>query len=104
MSWLVIKTTKARWEAELMQQILAAYNTILDERMRGFWIRKPFLNLDSGNRSVASFFQIGITFQVESSISAAVFTAVKEAKLLMLVRTQDRWTSLLLLSSPEEEL
>jgi hypothetical protein len=24
-SWITLKTTKARWEAELMQQMLAAY-------------------------------------------------------------------------------
>ena len=26
MSWITLKTTKARWEADLMQQILSAYN------------------------------------------------------------------------------
>lgn len=26
MSWITLKTTKARWEAELMQQILTAYD------------------------------------------------------------------------------
>ena len=26
MSWITLKTTKGRWEAELMQQILTAYN------------------------------------------------------------------------------
>lgn len=26
MSWITIRTTQARWEAELMQQILAAHN------------------------------------------------------------------------------
>ena len=26
MSWITLKTTKARWEAELMQQILRAYD------------------------------------------------------------------------------
>ncbi len=26
MSWITLKTTKARWEAELMQQILNAYD------------------------------------------------------------------------------
>ncbi len=26
MSWITIKTTQARWEAELMQQLLSAYN------------------------------------------------------------------------------
>ena len=26
MSWITLKTTKARWEAELMQQILAAHD------------------------------------------------------------------------------
>jgi hypothetical protein len=25
-SWITLKTTKARWEADLMQQILNAYN------------------------------------------------------------------------------
>lgn len=26
MSWITLRTTKARWEAELMQQMLAAYD------------------------------------------------------------------------------
>ena len=26
MSWITLKTTKARWEAELMQQLLAAHD------------------------------------------------------------------------------
>ena len=26
MSWITIRTTQARWEAELMQQLLSAYN------------------------------------------------------------------------------
>lgn len=26
MSWITVRMTKARWEAELMQQILAAYD------------------------------------------------------------------------------
>ncbi|MGK7943559.1 MAG: hypothetical protein AB4058_03740 [Microcystaceae cyanobacterium] len=26
MSWITLKTTKARWEAELMQQLLTAYD------------------------------------------------------------------------------
>ncbi len=26
MSWITLKTTTARWEAELMQQLLSAYN------------------------------------------------------------------------------
>ena len=26
MSWITLKTTKARWEAELMQQILASHS------------------------------------------------------------------------------
>jgi hypothetical protein len=69
MSWLVIKTTKARWEAELMQQILAAYNI-------------PSRVIDIG---------------------AGVYCG-QGSQAALEVRSQDRWTSLLLLSSPEEEL
>jgi hypothetical protein len=69
MSWLVIKTTKARWEAELMQQILAAYDI-------------PSRVIDIG---------------------AGVYCG-QGSQAALQVRTQDQWTSLLLLSSPEEEL
>ncbi|NJK47989.1 hypothetical protein HC931_07240 [Candidatus Gracilibacteria bacterium] len=69
MSWLVIKTTKARWEAELMQQILAAYN-----------IPSRVVDIGSG------------VYCGQGSQAA------------LQVRLQDQWTSLLLLSSPEEEL
>jgi hypothetical protein len=66
--WITLKTTKARWEAELMQQILASHNI-------------PSRVIDIG---------IGIYFG-QGSQSA------------LQVRTEDRWTALLLLSSPEED-
>jgi hypothetical protein len=67
-SWITLKTTKARWEAELMQQVLAAHDI-------------PSRILD-----------IGIAYYLGAGSPAA-----------LQVRSQDRWTALLLLSSPEEE-
>lgn len=67
MSWIALKTTKARWEAELMQQILAAHNI-------------PSRVLD-----------IGIGFYCGQGSQA-----------VLQVRSQDRWTALLLLSPPED--
>jgi hypothetical protein len=67
MSWITIKTTSARWEAELMQQILAAYEI-------------PSRVLD-----------IGLGIYCGQGSQAA-----------LQVRIQDRWTALLLLSSPED--
>jgi hypothetical protein len=67
-SWITLKTTNVRWQAELMQQILAAHDI-------------PSRILDAG---IASYFGAG---------SPAVLQ----------VRSEDQWTALLLLSSPEEE-
>jgi hypothetical protein len=67
-SWITLKTTNARWEAELMQQVLAAHDI-------------PSRVLDRG---IASYFGA-------NSPSA------------LQVRSEDQWTALLLLSSPEEE-
>jgi hypothetical protein len=67
-SWITLKTTNARWQAELMQQILAAHDI-------------PSRILDAG---ISSYFGAG---------SPAVLQ----------VRSEDQWTALLLLSSPEEE-
>ncbi len=66
-SWITIRTTNARWEAEFMQQILDAYDIpsrVLDIGLGGYW----------GQGSPAA----------------------------LQVRSQDQWTALLLLSSPEE--
>lgn len=68
MSWITIKTANARWEAELMQQLLSAHEI-------------PSRVIDTG---IASYFGAG---------SPAVLQ----------VRSEDRWTALLLLSSPEEQ-
>ncbi|AFY79086.1 MAG: hypothetical protein IGR93_22400 [Hydrococcus sp. C42_A2020_068] len=68
MSWIVVRTTQARWEAELMQQILAAY--------------------DIPSRVV----DIGTGVYCGQGSQAA-----------LQVRSQDQWTALLLLSSPEDE-
>ncbi|HEY9636871.1 MAG TPA: hypothetical protein V6D14_25955 [Coleofasciculaceae cyanobacterium] len=68
MSWITLKTTNARWEAELMQQVLAAHDI-------------PSRILDTG---IASYFGAGSPSALQ-------------------VRSQDQWTALLLLSSPEEE-
>ncbi|MBW4650141.1 MAG: DUF2007 domain-containing protein [Kastovskya adunca ATA6-11-RM4] len=68
MSWITIKTTNVRWEAELMQQLLAAHQI-------------PARVLDIG---IASYFGAGSPAALQ-------------------VLSQDQWTALLLLSSPEEE-
>lgn len=67
MSWITLKTTKARWEAELMQQILASHTI-------------PSRVIDIG---------MGIYFGQGSQCA-------------LQVRSQDRWTALLLLSPPED--
>ncbi|MEB3226592.1 MAG: hypothetical protein VKJ86_12395 [Synechococcus sp.] len=67
MTWTTIKTTKARWEAEMMGQILEAHsipNRVLD---------------------------IGLGIYLGQGSQAA-----------LQVRSQDQWTALLLLSSPED--
>jgi hypothetical protein len=66
-SWTTIKITKARWEAELMQQILEAYE-----------IPSRVLNIGAG-----IYFAPG-------------------SQAVLQVRSEDRWTALLLLSSPED--
>lgn len=67
MSWITLKTTNARWEAELMQQVLAAHDI-------------PSRILDTG---ITSYFGAGSPAALQ-------------------VRSEDQWTALLLLSSPEE--
>jgi Na+-translocating ferredoxin:NAD+ oxidoreductase RnfC subunit len=67
-SWITLKTTNVRWEAELMQQVLAAHDI-------------PSRILDAG---IASYFGAGSPAALQ-------------------VRSEDQWTALLLLSSPEEE-
>ena len=67
-SWITLKTTSARWEAELMQQLLAGYE-----------IPSRVVNLGIG-----SYFGQGSPAALQ-------------------VRSQDQWTALLLLSTPEEE-
>jgi hypothetical protein len=67
-SWITLKTTNARWAAELMQQVLAAHDI-------------PSRIVDTG---IASYFGAGSPAALQ-------------------VRLEDRWTALLLLSSPEEE-
>ena len=64
---MTLKTTKARWEAELMQQIVDAYD-----------IPCRVLNIGAG------------IYCGDGSQAA------------LQVRSQDRWTALLLLSSPED--
>jgi hypothetical protein len=66
-SYITLRTTKARWEAELMQQMLAAHDI-------------PSRVVDIG---------VGIYFGQGSQAA-------------LQVQSQDRWTALLLLSSPEE--
>jgi hypothetical protein len=66
-SWITLKTTQARWEAELMQQMLAAHEI-------------PSRVVDIG---------VGIYCGQGSQAS-------------LQVRSQDRWTALLLLSPPED--
>ncbi|NEP48689.1 MAG: hypothetical protein F6K65_07565 [Moorea sp. SIO3C2] len=68
MSWITIRTTNLRWEAELMQQVLAAHDI-------------PSRIID-----------IGIMSYLGAGSPAA-----------LQVRSPDKWTALLLLSSPEEE-
>ncbi|MCL1464114.1 hypothetical protein [Argonema galeatum] len=68
MSWISLKTTSTRWEAELMQQILAAHQI-------------PTRIIDLG---IASYMGTGSPAALQ-------------------VRSQDRWTALLLLSPLEEE-
>ena len=68
MSWIALRTT-ARWEAELMQQLLAAY--------------------DIPSRVV--------------EMGASIYCG-QGSQVTLQVRPQDRWTALLLLSSPEDSL
>ncbi|MGK7875057.1 MAG: hypothetical protein AB4426_17695 [Xenococcaceae cyanobacterium] len=67
MSWITLRTTKARWEAELMQQMLEAHEI-------------PSRVVD-----------IGIGFYFGQGSQAA-----------LQVRSEDQWTALLLLSTPED--
>jgi hypothetical protein len=67
-SWITLRTTKARWEADLMQQMLAAY--------------------DIPSRVI----EIGGGIYFGQGTQAA-----------LQVRSQDRWTALLLLSPPEDD-
>lgn len=66
--WVTIRTTQARWEAELMQQILGSYEI-------------PARVLDIG---------LGVY-------------CGQGSQAVLQVRSEDRWTALLLLSPPEEE-
>ncbi|MGK7942458.1 MAG: hypothetical protein AB4062_20325 [Crocosphaera sp.] len=66
-SWITIRTTKARWEAEFMQQLLASYDV-------------PSRVID-----------IGLGIYCGQGSQAA-----------LQVCSQDQWTALLLLSTPEE--
>lgn len=68
MSWITIKTTNARWEAELMQQLLASHDI-------------PSRILDRG---MVAYFGAG-------------------SPAMLQVRSEDNWTALLLLSTPEEQ-
>ncbi len=68
MSWITLRTTKARWEAELMQQMLSAYNI-------------PSRVID-----------IGVGIYCGQGSQAA-----------LQVLSQDQWTALLLLSTPEDD-
>lgn len=67
-SWIALRTTSFRWEAELMQQLLAAHDI------------------------PARVVDLGLGSYLGQGSPAA-----------LLVRRQDQWTALLLLSSPEEE-
>jgi len=67
-SWITLRTTKARWEAELMQQMLSAYNI-------------PSRVID-----------IGVGIYCGQGSQAA-----------LQVLSQDQWTALLLLSTPEDD-
>lgn len=66
-NWITLKTTKARWEADLMQQILSAHD-----------IPCRVLNIGAG------------VYCGQGSQAA------------LQVKTEDRWTALLLLSPPED--
>lgn len=68
MSWVTVKTATARWEAELMEQILLAHD--ISARILDLGVRSYF-----GSGSPAA----------------------------LQVRSEDQWTALLLLSSPDEE-
>ena len=68
MSWITIRTTKSRWEAELMQQMLAAYDI-------------PSRVID-----------IGVGFYFGQNSQAA-----------LQVRSEEKWTALLLLSPLEDD-
>lgn len=68
MSWITLKTTSARWEAELMQQLLASHPI-------------PARILDLG---ITSYLGVGSPAALQ-------------------VRSEDKWTALLLLSPIEEE-
>jgi Na+-translocating ferredoxin:NAD+ oxidoreductase RnfC subunit len=67
-TWITLLTTSARWQAELMQQMLAAHEI-------------PTRIIDLG---------------VSSYLGAGTPAALQ-------VRSQDKWTALLLLSPPEDE-
>ncbi len=68
MSWITLRTTKARWEAELMQQMLSAYNI-------------PSRVIDIG---------------------AGIYCG-QGSQAALQVLSQDQWTALLLLSTPEDD-
>jgi hypothetical protein len=65
--WITIKTTQSRWEAELMQQLLAAYEI-------------PSRVVDIG---------LGVYCGQGSQTALQVLS-------------KDKWTALLLLSTPED--
>jgi len=67
-SWITLRTTKARWEAELMQQMLSAYNI-------------PSRVIDIG---------------------AGIYCG-QGSQAALQVLSQDQWTALLLLSTPEDD-
>ena len=67
MYWITIKTTQSRWEAELMQQLLAAYEI-------------PSRVVDIG---------LGVYCGQGSQTALQVLS-------------KDKWTALLLLSTPED--
>lgn len=67
-SWIALRTTSTRWEADLMQQLLAAHD-----------IPTRVVNIGGG-----AYFGQGSPATLQ-------------------VRPQDRWTAMLLLSTPEED-
>jgi Na+-translocating ferredoxin:NAD+ oxidoreductase RnfC subunit len=67
-TWIILLTTSTRWEAELMQQLLAAHDI-------------PTRIIDLG---VKSYFGAGTPAALQ-------------------VRSQDKWTALLLISPLEDE-